>query len=70
MQEFHDVLEDCELVDMVYTRYMFTWQRGKIQERLDRGVTNAQWNDLFPNLVLTNRETLKSDHRPLIIDTD
>ena len=45
-----------ELADMGYTGDIFTWQRGKIRERLDRGVTNAQWNTKFPNVGLVNGE--------------
>ena len=40
------------------------------RERLDRGVANAQWRILFPNAVLVNGETLKSDHRPLRVDIE
>ena len=54
---------------MGYVGDIFTWQRGKIRERLDRGVTNASWNDLFPTARLKNGEMTKSDHRPLIVDT-
>ena len=56
LQAFHDVLADCELVDMGFTSDIFTWHRGKIRERLDRGVTNAQWNTKFPNVGLVNGE--------------
>ena len=55
---------------MGYSGDLFTWQRGKIRERLDRGVTNALWNDLFPDARLVNGEMTKSDHRPLIVETD
>jgi hypothetical protein len=61
---------DCGLEDVGYEGDLFTWQRGKIRERLDRGVANAQWNLLFPNAKLVNGEMVKSDHRPLILDTD
>ena len=40
------------------------------RERLDRGVANAQWRILFPNAVLVNGETLKSDHRPICVTTE
>jgi len=49
---------------------MFTWQRGKIRERLDRGVSNAAWNMLFPNAKLTHEGMVKSDHRPILLDTE
>jgi hypothetical protein len=53
-----------ELVDIRYVGDIFTWQRGRIRERLDQGVANAQWNIMFPNAKLVKAETLKSDHRP------
>ena len=60
---------DCGLEDVGYVGDLFTWQRGKIRERLDRGVANAHWNLLCPNARLVNGEMVKSDHRPLILDT-
>ena len=68
MQAFSDALVDCNLFDMGYEGDMFTWQRGKIRERLDRGVSNASWNDLFPKARLKNGEMTKSDHLLLIVD--
>lgn len=70
LQQFHDAIDDCALVGMDFTGDMFTWQRGKIQEQLDRGVVNAQWRDMFPRVVLVNGEMLKSDHRPICVDTE
>jgi hypothetical protein len=61
---------DCELADIGFSGDVFTWQRGRIRERLDRGVANVQWNILFPEAQLTNGEMVKSDHQPLIVDTD
>jgi endonuclease/exonuclease/phosphatase family metal-dependent hydrolase len=69
MQAFHDALKDCELEDMGYVGYLFTWRRGKLRERLDRGVVNDQWNSAFPFASLVNSETTRSDHRPLLVDT-
>jgi hypothetical protein len=70
MQAFHDILEECDLVDIGYIGDMFTWQRGKIRERLDRGVAHVQWRFMFPNAQLVNAKTLKSDHRPIVVDTE
>jgi hypothetical protein len=55
---------------MGYVGDLFTWRRGKIRERLDRGVVNEQWNDVFPFAKLVNSETTRSDHRPLLVDTE
>jgi endonuclease/exonuclease/phosphatase family metal-dependent hydrolase len=70
MQGFHDALRHCDLEDMGYVGELFTWRRVKIRERLDRGVVNEQWNDLFPFAKLVNSETTRSDHRPLLVDTE
>jgi hypothetical protein len=40
MQGFHDALRHCDLEDMGYVGKLFTWRRGKIRERLDKGVVN------------------------------
>jgi hypothetical protein len=56
-------------VEHIYSGDVFTWQRGRIRERLDRGVANAQWNILFPNAELVNGEMVKSNHRPIIVST-
>jgi hypothetical protein len=41
-----------------------------IRERLDRGCGNEEWATLFPHASLLNKERLKSDHRPILLDTD
>jgi hypothetical protein len=33
-------------------------------------VVNEQWNDVFPFAKLVNSETTRSDHRPLLVDTE
>ncbi|KAA3453673.1 reverse transcriptase [Gossypium australe] len=49
MEEFRQVLEDCQLADLGYSGNWFTWERGNlpetnIQERLDRGVDRDDKN--------------------------
>lgn len=70
LQNFHNALADCNLIDMGYRGDLFTWQRGRIRERLDRGVCNPSWSNLFPNAQVLNREMLGSDHRPVLVDTE
>ena len=41
LQAFQTTLMDCELADIGYLGDVFTWQRGRIRERLDRGVANT-----------------------------
>lgn len=59
----------CGLADIGCQGECFTWQRGLIRERLDCGMANSQWIDLFPNAVLINEDMIKSDHRPLLMVT-
>lgn len=70
LQAFQDSLMDCELADIGFSGDAFTWQRGRIRERLDQGVANAQWNILFLEAQLVNGEMVKFDHRPIIVETD
>ncbi|MBA0707733.1 hypothetical protein Golax_019754 [Gossypium laxum] len=53
MEVFREVLEECLLEDLGYSGVWFTWERGNlpetnIRERLDRGVANDKWKQLFP----------------------
>jgi hypothetical protein len=70
MQAFRDVLNECELEDMGFEGDIFTWRRGKIRERLDRAVCNSRWADMFPSVGVLNEDFGKSDHRPILVDTE
>jgi hypothetical protein len=70
MQAFQDALTDCELEDLGFSGDNFTWKRGRIRERLDRAVANGEWNIMYPGAVLQHLEYTKSDHRPILLDTD
>ena len=52
MDNFKDVLTDCGLNEVHFTGGNFTWSRGKgpnaVYERLDRGLANKDWLNLFP----------------------
>lgn len=69
LQAFHDALSECELNDMGFTGDIYTWRRGQIRERLVRAVANIQWYNLYPQATLINSEITRSDHRPIVIDT-
>ncbi|KAH1032788.1 hypothetical protein J1N35_044962 [Gossypium stocksii] len=52
MNAFREVLKDCNLNDLGFSGQWYTWERGRlagnnIMERLDRGVANQEWWDLF-----------------------
>lgn len=70
MQAFQEAIDDCELHDLDFIGDPFTWRRGRIRERLDRGLVNEAWSGLFPHAALQNLVFNHSDHRPLLVDTD
>ena len=69
MQAFQEAIDDCGLHDMGFIGDPFTWRRGRIRERLDRGLVNDAWANLFTDAALQNLEFNHSDHRPLLVDT-
>jgi hypothetical protein len=70
MQAFQDALSDCGLEDMSFSGDIFTWKRGRIRERLDRAVANGDWLTMHQGARLQHLEYARSDHRPLLLDTD
>jgi hypothetical protein len=70
MQAFRDCLDDCELVDVGFSGEPFTWRRGRIRERLDRAVATSEWMIMHPGAILQHLPWTKSDHRPILLDTD
>ena len=70
MHAFQAAIEDCELRDMEYVGDQFTWFRGRIRERLDRGLVNDAWSTLYPHAALQNLNYNNSDNRPLCVDTE
>ncbi|KAL4284355.1 hypothetical protein GQ457_16G011300 [Hibiscus cannabinus] len=66
---FTEFLFDSGLVDMSYNGPIFTWKRGNLSQRLDRGLCNDAWYDLYLNLEVFHLQRLGSDHCPIMIDT-
>ncbi|KAK6128823.1 hypothetical protein DH2020_037459 [Rehmannia glutinosa] len=72
MVAFCDVLEECELRDIMCGGDFFTWvgkrsQTEIIFEKLDRFVCTEEWRQLYPVARATSLEFYGSDHRPLEI---
>ncbi|XP_062145461.1 uncharacterized protein LOC133852722 [Alnus glutinosa] len=65
-------LEDCELCDLGYIGPQFTWTNGCSDanytlERLDWGVANSAWFNLFQQASVTVLATSVSDHNPVLV---
>lgn len=68
MSSFSTCLNQCELMDMGCKGPQFTWEKGKLKERIDRACFNLQWQLCFPESFVVNGLCFKSDHRPVVVD--
>ncbi|XP_050281519.1 uncharacterized protein LOC126722407 [Quercus robur] len=67
-----EALESCQLQDLGFKGYPFTWnnkRRGEANTkiRLDRGVANEAWLRKFPFSRITHLSAHASDHLPLLL---
>lgn len=72
MKAFREVLGECQLMDVGYSEAWFTCERGNlpetsIRERLNRGVTNASWMNLFLNASIQHMVHSFSNNFSLLI---
>ncbi|CAN6700215.1 unnamed protein product [Malus baccata var. baccata] len=67
-------LSSSELLDLDFNGLAFTWRGMRngslVEERLDRGLCNRNWQDVWPNTTVTHGMVLGSDHCPIIIQTE
>ncbi|CAL9000065.1 unnamed protein product [Prunus brigantina] len=73
MDVFRGFVMDCNLLDLGYEGYPFTWRNrradGGIQERLDRGLANAQWLRSYPEARVVHQVVEGSNHAMLMLYT-
>ncbi|KAL8115437.1 hypothetical protein AgCh_022072 [Apium graveolens] len=72
MEGFKQTIEECGLVDLGFKSEAFTWERARgierwVWKRLDRGMANVDWLELFPSAVVKVLEVSSSDHPPLYL---
>lgn len=72
MQEFRTALEMNDIFDLGWIGDKYTWSNKHtdgtfIKERLDRGVANTKWSEIFKNGELPVLPAIKSDHRPILL---
>ncbi|CAM8901946.1 unnamed protein product [Rhodiola kirilowii] len=75
MENFRQVLLDCNLMDLGFKGSQFTYSNKRkghdeIQSRLDRAVGDELWADKYPNSVIQHLISHHSDHCPLLLNLD
>ncbi|KAL5543031.1 hypothetical protein UlMin_010741 [Ulmus minor] len=68
-------LDYSGLVEIPSTRLKYTWSNGRIDDlviraKLDRGVANSEWWDLFPNADIKIHPSLSSNHSPILLNSN
>jgi hypothetical protein len=71
----NNLMFDLGAVDLGLSGTKFTWCNkrwgsGCIRERLDRGIANTSWRLAFPRAVVFHLGVVKSNHCPILIDTN
>jgi len=62
-------------IDLGFFGNTFTWARGRwgsftIRRRLDKAIASISWHLAFPKVAVTHLGTLKSNHTPILLDTN
>ncbi|KAL4380663.1 hypothetical protein AHAS_Ahas04G0056000 [Arachis hypogaea] len=64
---FNACLSYYGLMDLGYSGCPYTWKRYSLVKRLDRGISNLDWQITFPGAVIQHLPSLKFDHSPLLL---
>lgn len=70
MQEFKEVIDECEFLDLGYRGLPFTCCNNRKGDattwlRLDRFMATNEWLLRFPSAVVYHLDSTESDHKPL-----
>ncbi|KAK9999683.1 hypothetical protein SO802_019286 [Lithocarpus litseifolius] len=74
MDEFRLALDACNVADLGFVGYPFTWNNKRpgaanTRMRLDQAVANMGWREKFHASTVTHLYSHASNHRPLILQT-
>ena len=72
VNDFQAALEECELEDLGFRGYPYTWNNRRpgnanTRERLDRVVSTRSWRDKFQACTVNHLTSHASDHLPIIL---
>ena len=70
MDAFREALDHCQLEDLGFSDYQFTWNNkrpGEANTRLRLDRATADWRTKFPLSTMTHLSSHASDHLPIIL---
>ncbi|XP_043703872.1 uncharacterized protein LOC122653966 [Telopea speciosissima] len=72
---FRNLIDQCNLMDLGSHGPRYTWNNRRagnanIRIKLDHALANPEWGMLFEDAVVFVKAALKSDHNPLLVDTN
>ncbi|KAL0295161.1 UNVERIFIED_CONTAM: hypothetical protein Sradi_6848700 [Sesamum radiatum] len=75
IEEFRSCLSDCQLTDLGYLGYKYTWCNhheapDTVRTRLDRACASTGWRTKFPNSNVEAVAARGLDHNPLLINLE
>ena len=76
IRAFREYIDVCKLMNLGFQGPKFTWTNkhsnwhNNIKERLHRSLINAEWKSLFPRAELLHLPRTKSDHCPVLLNTN
>uniref|UniRef100_A0A2N9ISI0 CCHC-type domain-containing protein n=1 Tax=Fagus sylvatica TaxID=28930 RepID=A0A2N9ISI0_FAGSY len=73
-RSFQNFISEVGAIDLGFNGSKFTWSNNRagwanIRERLDRGLYNVDWQNMFPKAGIRHLVASNSDHKPILLDT-
>ena len=74
MQDFCSTLLHCDLADLGYQGYKYTWRNNRpentfVEKGLDRAYANLKWREMFLAAKVRHLTASYSDHDPILLET-